>query len=169
MDKRISWTLVHFGGREVSFTGTAPRPTAPDRYPDGVQFPDASGRGRPGGAPGMIDYRLDRRRTLRAFRSGELDRQEICDAQIELMRVGRDYSKAATTPCPVCEERTLRHVRFVFGPRLPPAGRCVTSAKELERLAQKAADYRCYLVEVCIGCRWNHLLSSYLLTSKKTA
>ena len=117
----------------------------------------------------MVDYRLDRRRLLRAVRAGEVDREEVCDAQIELMRVGKEYSRAASTPCPICAERSLKHVRFVFGPRLPAAGRCITSAKELQRLGERPGDYRCYLVEVCIGCRWNHLLSSYLLGPRKTA
>ncbi|HNI33939.1 MAG TPA: DUF5318 family protein [Microthrixaceae bacterium] len=127
-------------------------------------FPQAQGSGRPGDAPGTVDYRLDRRRALRAFRAGELDREDVCDAQLELLRVGRDYSRAAPTACPVCDERTLRHVRFVFGPRLPAQGRCVTSSKELARLAERPGDHRCFLVEVCIGCRWNHLLSTYPLS-----
>ncbi|HOT79184.1 MAG TPA: DUF5318 family protein [Microthrixaceae bacterium] len=132
-------------------------------------FPQANSSGRPGDTPGTVDYRLDRRRLLRAVRAGEVDREEVCDAQIELMRVGRDYSRAASKPCPICGERTLKNVRFVFGPRLPSQGRCVTSAKELQRLAERAGEHRCYLVEVCIGCRWNHLLSSYLLGPRKSA
>ena len=103
------------------------------------------------------------------MRAGEVDREEVCDAQIELMRVGRDYSRAASKPCPICGERTLKNVRFVFGPRLPSQGRCVTSAKEMQQLAERAGEHRCYLVEVCIGCRWNHLLSSYLLGPRKSA
>ena len=134
-----------------------------------MQFPQANGSGRPGDTPGAVDYRLDRRRVLRAVRAGEVEREEVCDAQIELLRVGKEYSRAASTPCPICSERTLRHVRFVFGPRLPAAGRCITSTKELERLGERPGEYRCYLVEVCIGCRWNHMLSSYLLGPRKTA
>jgi hypothetical protein len=134
-----------------------------------VHFAQSKGAGRPGDSPGTVDYRLDRRRLLRAVRAGEVDREEVCDAQIELMRVGREYSHAASAPCPICAERSLRHVRFVFGPRLPSSGRCITSTKELKRLGERAGEYRCYLVEVCIGCRWNHLLSSYLLGPRKTA
>lgn len=134
-----------------------------------MQFPQTRGAGRPGQHPGTIDYRLDRRRLLRAVRAGEIDREDVCDAQIELLRVGKDYSKAAPTACPVCEERTLRHVRFVFGPRLPKEGRAINSTKELERLAEKAGEFRCFLVEVCMSCRWNHLLSSSLLRSRKSA
>jgi hypothetical protein len=119
--------------------------------------------------PGTIDYRLDRRRRLRAYRRGEIDREEICDAQRELMRVARECSVAARTACPVCEERTLRHVRYVFGPRLPSGGRCISSEAELRRLAERAGDHRCYLVEVCTECRWNHLLSTFLLRPRRSA
>lgn len=119
--------------------------------------------GRPGAMPGTIDYRLDRRRVLRALRDGRVDRSELCDAQAELIRVAKEFSTAAPTPCPVCELRELRHVRYVFGPRLPAGGRCINSAKELDRLASKAGQFRCYLIEVCVDCRWNHLLTTFLL------
>lgn len=119
--------------------------------------------GRPGPSEGSVDYRLDRRRVLRQFNKGVVERAEICDAQPELLRVARDYSQPARTACPVCDERTLRHVRFVFGPRLPQGGRCINSPAELERLALKAGEYWCYLVEVCVSCRWNHLLTHSLL------
>lgn len=146
-------------------------PTRPrrDRYPGTVQFVQPEGSGTSTGPSGTIDYRLDRRRTLRAYRKGELDRAEICDAQLELMRVANDCSEAARTACPVCEERTLRLVRYVFGPRLPRGGRCVSSEAELRRLAARPGEYRCYLVEVCRRCRWNHLLSTFLLRPLRSA
>ncbi len=140
-----------------------------DRYPEAVQFGHPQGTGVTTDTPGTIDYRLDRRRRLRAYRQGELDREEICDAQRELMRVAVDCSMAARTPCPICDGRTLRHVRFVFGPRLPSGGRCISSEAELRRLADRAGDHRCYLVEVCTACRWNHLLSTFLLRSRRSA
>lgn len=128
-----------------------------------MPFPQPKGAGRPGDTPGTVDYRLDRRRLLRSVRAGEVGPEDVCDAHPELLRVGREYSRSATTACPICGEWTLRQVRFVFGPRLPSSGRCITSAKELERLAARAGEHRCYLVEVCVGCRWNHLLSSFVL------
>ena len=78
-------------------------------------------------------------------------------------------SEPARVPCPVCGESDLRIVRFVFGPRLPAGGRAISSANELARLAQRAGDYRCYTVEVCTACRWNHLQSSVLLGAERSA
>jgi hypothetical protein len=45
----------------------------------------------------------------------------------------------------------------------------VTSKDELDRLAARPGNYRCFLVEVCTSCRWNHLLSSYLLSPGKAS
>lgn len=114
--------------------------------------------GRPGTAPGSVDYRFARRQLLHRFRSGELSRQDVCDAQSELLRVATNCSQASTVACPVCGERNLRIVRFVFGPRLPPGGRVVSTRAELRRLATERTGRRCYSVEVCLACRWNHLL-----------
>lgn len=128
-----------------------------------MEFLLSADGGRPGATPGSVDYRLARRRMLRGFRAGDVDRTEICDAQAELVRVALSCSEPAGQPCPVCDADVLAHVRFVFGPRLPKGGRCVTSRAELARLAQRAGEHRCYLVEVCPSCRWNHLLSTHLL------
>lgn len=114
--------------------------------------------GRPGRTPGSVDYRFARRQLLQRYRSGELDATDVCDAQIELLRVALNCSVGATAPCPVCAESSLRLVRFVFGPRLPPGGRVAGSRAELRKLAAGGPDRRCYTVEVCTGCRWNHLL-----------
>lgn len=114
--------------------------------------------GRPGSAPGSIDYRFARRRTLHRFRAGELTAEDVCDAHSELMRVAANCSQKSTAKCPVCSERTMRLVRYVFGPRLPAGGRVVASRAEMRRYAGRQGDFRCYTVEVCARCRWNHLL-----------
>jgi hypothetical protein len=125
--------------------------------------------GRPGSTPGSVDYRLARRRALRGLRSGDADVADLCDAQGELLRVAASCSEPSRERCPVCAEDALRIVRFVFGPRLPKGGRCVTSRAELRRLADRAGEHRCYVVEVCTDCRWNHLLSSYVLSEEQSA
>jgi hypothetical protein len=134
-----------------------------------VDFLALRAEGRPGNTPGSVDYRLARRRAIRGLRSGDTDAGEFCDAQGELLRVAASCSEPAGEPCPVCGEDELRIVRFVFGPRLPKGGRCVTSKGELRRLADRSGDHRCYVVEVCTACRWNHLLSSYLLAAEQSA
>jgi len=105
-----------------------------------------------------VDHRFARRQLLHRYRAGELSRDEVCDAQAELLRVALNCSQRSTVPCPVCAESTLRVVRFVFGTRLPAGGRAVATRAELQKLAEGPGERRCYTVEVCTSCRWNHLL-----------
>lgn len=111
---------------------------------------------------GAIDYRLARQSAIRRFRRGSVDRQDICDAQRELVRVATGCAEPTDEDCPICGEDRLRHVRFAFGPRLPSGGRCVTAA-ELARLGRRSGSFTCYVVEVCVTCRWNHLVRSFPL------
>lgn len=55
----------------------------------------------------------------------------------------------------------MRLVRFVFAPRLPAGGRVVENSEHLKKLAQRYGgrpNVRTYTVEVCLSCRWNHLI-----------
>jgi hypothetical protein len=133
-----------------------------------VPFLQPEHPGREGPTPGSVDYRFARRQLLHRYRSGELTREDVCDAQSELLRIGANCSRKATAPCPVCGESTLRLVQFVFGPRLPAGGRVVSSRAELLSLAERHRSNdsaRSYTVEVCLGCRWNHLLRVEPLSS----
>lgn len=123
-----------------------------------MPFQQSAEGGRPGREPGSVDYRLERARLLRQVRAGEVDAADVCDAQRELLRVANSLSERAAHPCPICSERNLRYTRFVFGPRLGPGGRAVGSRAELNKIAAKRGSFRCYVVEVCTNCRWNHLL-----------
>ena len=112
---------------------------------------------------GEIDYRLERQRVLAAYRCGAQSELSVCDAQLELRRNAEHCGSPTDEPCPICGDEELRHVTYVFGPRLPASGRCITSPTELARLAKRKAPYNAYVVEVCIDCGWNHLVRSYLL------
>jgi hypothetical protein len=134
-----------------------------------VDFLQPKVKGRPGSTPGSVDYRLARRRIIKSVEAGDVDPKDYRDAQSELMRVAESCSVEAKEACPLCDVDELRLVRFVFGPRLPKGGRCVATDRELERLANRSGEYRCYVVEVCIACRWNHLQSTYLLDADQSA
>lgn len=114
--------------------------------------------------PGEIDYRLERQRVLTEWRAGTVTDQQICDAQTELRRNALHCGTGSDESCPVCDEHHLRHVTYVFGPRLPSHGRCITSQGELVRIRRRKGSFTGYVVEVCVGCGWNHLVRSYLLT-----
>lgn len=112
-----------------------------------------------GGAAG-IDYRLMRETTLAAWRKGKVSVSELCDAQPELRRNAEFCGRSLESPCPVCESDGLVEVTYVFGPRLPGHGRCVTSDREMARLNARKQELRGYVVEVCTDCGWNHLVRS---------
>lgn len=114
-------------------------------------------------AAGRVDYRLVRRHTVDEYHRGRLSRLDVCDAQPELMRAARNCGRPASLPCPICGDEHLVVVSFVFGARLPAHGRCVTSAREMAKLARRAEATHCYVVEVCPDCAWNHLLQAFAI------
>ena len=113
--------------------------------------------------PGEIDYRLARKHVVAEFKRGRLSRLDVCDAHPELLRAARNVGEATAETCPICEEGQLVLVSFAFGARLPAHGRCVTSRDELTKLASRAPELSCYVVEVCPDCEWNHLARTFLL------
>ena len=110
------------------------------------------------GAGGVVDHRLARRHMINEFRRGRLRQDQVCDAHPELIRAAKNLGTEATNSCPICAEHSLRLVTYVFGPRLPAHGRCVSTAKELNILNARSEELTAYVVEACIECRWHHLL-----------
>jgi hypothetical protein len=123
--------------------------------------PDAL-RGAPaGGFAGVVDFRLARNAVVKEFKRGRLSRLDVCDAHPELLRNAVHCGRPGPEVCPICEERDLVLVTYVFGSRLPPSGRCMTSVEELARLNRGARELAAYVVEVCTGCNWNHLIRTF--------
>ena len=121
--------------------------------------------GANGSLPGEIDYRLARQSLISEFKKGRIDRQEVCDAQAELMRAARNVGEPSSRVCPICEDAHVVLVTYVFGPRMPASGRCVTTKAEMKALARAVDELAAYVVEVCPACKWNHLARTFLLTS----
>jgi hypothetical protein len=127
-----------------------------------MTFGPSSIRGFPvTGAGGRVEYRLARNAVVREFRRGRLSRLDVCDAHPELIRAARNVGTPTPEDCPICGEVPVVHVTYVFGPRLPPQGRCPATTTELARLCRRPDELVCYVVEVCPECRWNHLARMY--------
>ena len=120
-------------------------------------------RGGTGRSPGEVDYRLARQAVISEYRKGRLARHEVCDAHPELLRAARNVGEESSQGCPICDDARVVLVTYVFGPKLPPSGRCVTTRAEMQRLARGAGERVVYVVEVCPGCRWNHLARTFPL------
>ena len=134
-----------------------------------VTFSAGSIRGVERRAPGEVDYRLARQHLISEYRKGRLAQHEVCDAHPELVRAARECAQPSREQCPICEDEKLVLVSYVFGPRLPSFGRCITSAKELKALAKRSGEFTCYVVEVCPKCSWNHLARTFLLNPARSA
>lgn len=134
-----------------------------------MSFGPGAFRGAQPGVPGEVDYRLSRQAVISEFKKGRLARHEVCDAHPELRRAARECGEPSRRDCPICEAEKLVMVSYVFGPRLPSHGRCITSKAELRALAKRSGEFACYVVEVCPGCSWNHLTRSFVLQSARSA
>jgi Family of unknown function (DUF5318) len=110
---------------------------------------------------GRVEYQLARNAVVREFHRGRLSRLDVCDAHPELLRAARNLGRNLLEPCPICDEESLVDVTYVFGSRLPSGGRCVSSPTELARYRRRKDPVVCYVVEVCTGCSWNHLLRMF--------
>jgi hypothetical protein len=134
-----------------------------------VTFWPESSRGAALGSsrPGIVDHRLARRALITEYRKGRLARHQVCDAHPELLRAAREIGVATTTECPICEDHQLVHVTYVFGPKLPPFGRCITKRDELARLNRRRDPLTAYVVEVCSECSWNHLVRTVPLGGRR--
>lgn len=106
----------------------------------------------------LVDHRLARRHLINEYRRGRLRADQVCDAHPELIRAAKNVGTESSHRCPICDERQLRLVTYVFGPRLPSHGRCVSTASELRALTMRSDELTAYVVEACIACRWHHLL-----------
>ncbi len=124
------------------------------------------GAGSGTGPAGHVDYRLARNAIVSEFRKGRLSRPEVCDAHPELLRAAINVGEESREDCPICEEAKVRLVTYVFGPRLPPSGTCVTSSREMAKLSHKDRRLACYVVEVCPNCSWNHLARSFIVSGR---
>ena len=115
---------------------------------------------------GDVDYRLARNMAVSEFHKGRLSRLDLCDAQPELLRAATNVGEETREDCPICEEVKVRLVSYAFGSRLPPSGTCVTSKGELAKLSKGGRELRCYVVEVCPSCSWNHLARSFTVAPR---
>lgn len=113
---------------------------------------------------GTIDYRLARRSVLMDLQRGLLSRADVCDAHPELMRAATNIGAELAGDCPVCDEHALREVSYVFGEALRKrSGQVVYPEGALAELEERYDEFRCYVVEVCVECGWNHLSACHLM------
>jgi Family of unknown function (DUF5318) len=112
----------------------------------------------------VVDYSLARRAALAGLRSGRIRPEDACDAQVYLRRAARYHGQRTTETCPVCQAEPLIAVTYAFGDYFPKGGNGRARARrELRELAEVLPEFSVFVVEVCLGCGWNYLVTSYVL------
>lgn len=109
------------------------------------------------GRRGHVDHRFARQALINEYKRGRLGQEQVCDAHPELIRAAGNVGSVLAQPCPICAAPELRLVTYVFGPRLPAHGRCVSTAAEMAKLSRRREELSAYVVEACVDCRWHHL------------
>jgi hypothetical protein len=111
----------------------------------------------------VVDYALQRRAVLADVHAGRTGLFEACDASPYLSRAAKYHGEQTDQPCPVCRRERLTHVSYVYGDGLGPVSGQAKTGPELARMDAAQDEFSVYTVEVCRGCGWNHLVSSYVL------
>lgn len=111
----------------------------------------------------MVDYALQRRALLRGVYSGRVGTMEVCDASPYLVRAAKFHGDRTDQPCPVCRRDNLWYVNYIYGEELRTSSGQARGLAELPVLAMNYREFDVYVVEVCRGCAWNHLVEKYTL------
>jgi Family of unknown function (DUF5318) len=110
----------------------------------------------------VVDYSLQKRALLRDVLSGRVGTYEVCDASPYLLSAARFHGEVTDERCPVCRRENLTHVHYVYGDELKQSAGQARSRAELPALARTVREVQVYVVEVCRGCGWNHLVEQFL-------
>lgn len=111
----------------------------------------------------VVDFSLRRRALLREVYSGRVGTYEVCDASPYLKSAAKFHGEPTDERCPVCRRENLTHVHYIYGDELKQSSGQAHRLAELPVMAMTLREFRVYVVEVCRGCGWNHLVEQYLL------
>ncbi|MEI6038056.1 MAG: DUF5318 family protein [Actinomycetes bacterium] len=112
-----------------------------------------------------IDYSLKRRNTLVGHFKGAVgfDKTELCDADPYLRLAAKYHGEKIERPCPICREAKMVLLHYAFGDQLGQYSGRIKSIIELNEMQSEYGEFRVYVVEVCMGCHWHHLIQSFKL------
>lgn len=111
----------------------------------------------------VVDYALRRRALLREVYAGRVGTYEVCDASPYLKSAAKFHGEPTDVRCPVCRRENLILVHYIYGDELKQSAGQARRKAELSVLAMTFSEFQVYVVEVCRGCGWNHLVEQYLL------
>ena len=90
-------------------------------------------------------------------------RYEVCDASPYLKNAARFHGEPTDERCPICRRENLTHVHYIYGDELKQSAGQARTPGRAAVLAMTLREFQVFVVEVCRGCGWNHLVEQYLL------
>ena len=111
----------------------------------------------------VVDFSLRRRALLREVHSGRVGTYEVCDASPYLKSAAKFHGEPTEERCPICRKENLTLVHYIYGDELKQSSGQARRLAELPVMAMTLREFQVYVVEVCRGCGWNHLVEQYLL------
>lgn len=110
-----------------------------------------------------VDYSLQKRAVLRELLTGRVGTYDVCDASPYLKNAARFHGEPTEERCPICRRENLTHVHYIYGDELKQSAGQARTRAELPVLAMALREFQVFVVEVCPGCDWNHLVEQFLL------
>src|SRR5262245_19823397 len=111
----------------------------------------------------VVDYSLRKRALLREVYAGRVGVYEVCDASPYLKSAAKYHGDGTEVRCPICRRENLTLVHYIYGDELKQSAGQARSRAELPVLAKAFCEFQVYVVEVCRGCGWNHLVEQFVL------
>jgi hypothetical protein len=110
-----------------------------------------------------VDFALKKRATIASIYRGLNTTSDACDADPYLRRAAKHHGELTNRDCPMCHKDKVHELQYTFGDQLGQYSGRIKTNQELEEMQSEYGEFRVYVVEVCLGCGWNHLTASYLL------
>lgn len=110
-----------------------------------------------------VDFTLKKRATIASIYRGLNTTSDACDADPYLRRAARHHGELTDRDCPMCHKEKVTELQYTFGDELGQYSGRIKNNDELSEMQSEYGEFRVYVVEVCLGCGWNHLSASYLL------
>jgi hypothetical protein len=110
-----------------------------------------------------VDFTLRKRATIAAIYRGLNTTSDACDAHPYLRMAAKHNGLLTQRDCPMCRRDKVHELQYTFGDQLGQYSGRIKNDSELDEMQSEFGEFRVYVVEVCLGCGWNHLTASFLL------
>ena len=115
----------------------------------------------------VVDHSLDRRAAILEIRRTGGFNFDGQDTDPYLIRAAKYYGVETERTCPICTRTQLVELTYVYSRELGYYSGRIFSPNEIPSMATQYGFLRVFTVEVCQGCGWNHVLTSYVLGDGK--